>query len=72
MMPEINGVELHAELHRIAPDQADGMIFLTGGAFSRSAQQFLESITNRWFEKPCDLQELRAAVRRAVVRNRSR
>jgi PAS domain S-box-containing protein len=72
MMPEINGVELHAELRRVAPDQADGMIFLTGGAFSRSAQQFLERITNRWFEKPCDLQELRAAVRRAVVRNRSR
>jgi PAS domain S-box-containing protein len=72
MMPEISGVELHAELRRIAPDQADGMIFLTGGAFSRSSQQFLESITNRWFEKPCDLQELRAAVRHAVVRNRSR
>ncbi len=72
MMPEINGVELHAELRRVAPDQADGMIFLTGGAFSGSAQLFLESITNRWFEKPCDLQELRAAVRRAVVRSRSR
>jgi len=67
MMPEVTGVDLHAELQRIVPDQADRMIFLTGGAFSRSSQEFLESITNRWFEKPCDLQELRAAVRRAMV-----
>jgi CheY-like chemotaxis protein len=63
MMPEISGVELHAELLRIAPEQTDCMIFLTGGAFSRSSQQFLEGVTNRWFEKPCNLHELRLAVR---------
>jgi CheY-like chemotaxis protein/anti-sigma regulatory factor (Ser/Thr protein kinase) len=63
MMPEISGVELHAELLRIAPEQTNRMIFLTGGAFSLSSQQFLESVKNRWFEKPCNLHELRDAVR---------
>jgi PAS domain S-box-containing protein len=63
MMPEISGVELYAELLRIVPEQAHCMIFLTGGAFSRNAQQFLEGIKNRWFEKPCNLHELRSAVR---------
>jgi len=63
MMPEISGVELHGELLRIAPEQTDRMIFLTGGAFSRSSQQFLDGVTNRWFEKPCNLHELRDAVR---------
>ena len=63
MMPEISGVELHGELLRIAPEQTDRMIFLTGGAFSSSSQQFLEGVTNRWFEKPCNLHELRDAVR---------
>jgi len=63
MMPEVSGVELYTELLHIAPEQTGGMIFLTGGAFSRSSQQFLESITNRWFEKPCNLHELRTAVR---------
>jgi PAS domain S-box-containing protein len=63
MMPEVSGVDLHTELLRVVPEQANRMIFLTGGAFTRSSQQFLESITNRWFEKPCDLNELRAAVR---------
>jgi PAS domain S-box-containing protein len=63
MMPEISGVELHGELLRIAPEQTNRMIFLTGGAFSRSSQQFLEGVKNRWFEKPCNLHELRDAVR---------
>lgn len=66
VMPGVSGIELHAELRRIAPDQADRIIFLTGGAFSGRFQQFLDSIANCWFEKPCNLQELRAAIRRAL------
>jgi CheY-like chemotaxis protein len=66
VMPGVSGIELHSELRRIAPDQADRMIFLTGGAFSGRFQQFLDSIANCWFEKPCNLQELRAAIRRAL------
>jgi len=64
MMPEISGAELHAELLRIAPEQTDRMIFLTGGAFSLSSQHFLDGVTNRWFEKPCNLHQLRDAVRK--------
>lgn len=63
VMPEVSGIEVHAELARIAPDQADRMIFLTGGAFSGRFEQFLNKIANPWFEKPCNLQELRAAIR---------
>ncbi|HEX2686875.1 MAG TPA: ATP-binding protein [Kofleriaceae bacterium] len=66
MMPEVSGVELHGELMRIAPEQTSRMIFLTGGAFSRNSQQFLESVKNLWFEKPCNLHELRSAIRRHI------
>jgi CheY-like chemotaxis protein len=72
LMPEVTGIDLYSELRRIAPDQAECMIFLTGGAFSENAQQFLDGIANRWFEKPCNLDQLRAAVREVVVRNGSR
>jgi len=72
LMPEVTGVELYTELRQIAPDQADCMIFLTGGAFSESSQRFLDGISNRWFEKPCNLDLLRAAVREAVVRKGGR
>jgi len=72
VMPEVTGIELHLELQRIAPDQAECMIFLTGGAFSEKSQQFLDGIANRWFEKPCNLEQLRTAVREIVVRSGGR
>ena len=72
LMPELTGIDVYKELRRIAPDQADCIIFLTGGAFSAHAQHFLDGIANPWFEKPCNLEILRAAVREVVVRNGSR
>jgi DNA-binding response OmpR family regulator len=72
VMPEVSGIDLYKELRRIAPDQADCVIFLTGGAFSEHAQDFLDGLSNPWFEKPCNLEMLRAAVREVVVRNGNR
>jgi PAS domain S-box-containing protein len=66
MMPELSGPELHDALVQLAPDQAEKIIFITGGAYSPASQQFLERNTNLCFEKPCDLQELRAAVQARV------
>ena len=66
MMPNLTGAELHAAIREKNPEVADHMIFITGGAFSPASQQFLERITNLCFEKPCDLQELRSAVRRRI------
>jgi len=71
LMPRTSGFDLHTELRRIAPEQAERIIFLTGGVVSLRAQQFLEKVTNRWFEKPCNLQELRAAVRQQIARSRA-
>jgi DNA-binding response OmpR family regulator len=71
-MPVVSGIEVHLELQRFAPDQAECMIFLTGGVFSEKSQLFLDGIANRWFEKPCDLEQLRAAVRQVVVRSGGR
>jgi CheY-like chemotaxis protein len=74
MMPGMSGLDLHTELRRRAPELAERIIFLTGGAVSRRAQQFLETFGLRarghWFEKPCNLQELRAAIRRQIARSR--
>lgn len=67
MMPDVTGVDIHVALREVAPEVADTMIFITGGAFSPASQQFLERVTNLCFEKPCDLDELRSAVRRRVT-----
>lgn len=68
MMPEMTGMELHAELARSAPALARRMVFLTGGAFTQRARAFLESTANPRLEKPFDPAELRAAIDAALAR----
>lgn len=62
MMPEMSGMELHAELTRAVPEQAGRMVFLTGGAFTPSAREFVASVANRCIDKPFDVADLRALV----------
>jgi PAS domain S-box-containing protein len=62
MMPEMTGMDLHAELHRLAPDQARRMVFATGGAFTPRAWQFLDSITTPHLEKPFERSQLEAVI----------
>ncbi len=64
MMPDMTGMDLHEELSRVAPDQANRMIFLTGGAFTARARQFLSETPKEHIEKPFDPANLRAVVRR--------
>ncbi len=66
MMPELSGNDVYGELVKFAPAQAARMVFLTGGAFTPSAQRFLEAFEGPYFEKPCDLELLRATIRRLI------
>src|SRR5205085_5143405 len=51
MMPEMSGMELHAELSRTRPALAERMAFLSGGAFTEAAREFLGRIPNPQIEK---------------------
>jgi signal transduction histidine kinase len=66
MMPKMTGMELHAELTRLARDQAERMVLITGGAFTPNAQQFLDRVPNARVEKPFDATSLRVLVRGLV------
>jgi PAS domain S-box-containing protein len=61
MMPEMTGMELHERVAAIDPDQADRMVFLSGGAFTPRARAFLEH--RPCLEKPFDLATLEAVIR---------
>jgi CheY-like chemotaxis protein/anti-sigma regulatory factor (Ser/Thr protein kinase) len=67
VMPRMTGMELHAALARVAPEQAERVVFLSGGALTSEAQAFLERAGQRRLDKPVDLEDLRATVR-ALVR----
>jgi PAS domain S-box-containing protein len=63
MMPELTGMDLFAELTKLAPQQAERVVFVTGGAFTPRAREFLEKIPNARVEKPIDFQNLRLLLR---------
>lgn len=63
MMPTLSGVELHRVLSEAAPDQADRIVFVTGGAFSDATRDFLATVGNVCIEKPFDPRQLADVLR---------
>lgn len=63
LMPEISGIDLYELLKQSNPSTSDRMVFITGGAFTTMARQFLESVPDRTLEKPFEPERLRAFVR---------
>jgi PAS domain S-box-containing protein len=54
MMPEMSGMAFHAKVEAIAPEVARRVVFLTGGAFTPAAREFLARVPNVRLEKPFD------------------
>jgi signal transduction histidine kinase len=63
MMPEMSGIEFHAELERVEPRLRREMIFMTGGVFSEGTQRLLDDVPNRRLFKPFDIERLREMIR---------
>jgi CheY-like chemotaxis protein len=66
MMPEMDAQDVHEELKKIAPAQAERMVFVTGGAFTTRSRDFLEQVPNPRLGKPFDVDALLALVRERV------
>jgi len=64
LMPGMTGMELHAELARTRPDLSQRMVFLSGGACTEAARDFLAAPGREWVEKPFDLQAIREVIAR--------
>jgi len=66
MMPDITGMDLYEVLSKEAPDQADKIVFLTGGAFTARARQFLDEVSNQCIEKPFGIRQILSLVAERV------
>jgi PAS domain S-box-containing protein len=66
MMPNMTGIELLEELQRMAPDQAQRLIFLSGGAFTARTRERLDELGVLQLEKPVSAKDLRASVIRIM------
>jgi CheY-like chemotaxis protein len=66
MMPEMTGMDLHEEILRVASDQAQRMVFVTGGAVTTRARDFVATVPNPVVDKPFDVKKLREMIRERV------
>lgn len=66
MMPGMTGMDLHAELLHVAPEQVTRMLFLTGGAFTPRAKAFLDDPAHERIEKPFNAAHLRALINERI------
>lgn len=66
MMPSMSGMDFHSHLTALAPDQAERLIFLSGGAFTEGARRYLAHTRNARLDKPIDIEQLRAVIRERV------
>jgi signal transduction histidine kinase len=62
MMPDLSGMDLHTQLSRLCPDQAERMVFMTGGTFTERAQAFVERLSCGYLAKPFRTDEAQALI----------
>jgi len=62
MMPQMNGMDFYRAVSKLLPELVDRFIFMTGGAFTPWAADFLASSLRPCLEKPFDYRTLRAML----------
>jgi signal transduction histidine kinase/ActR/RegA family two-component response regulator len=67
MMPDLTGMDLHEKVVDARPDLADRFVFMTGGAFTARARNFLARLSVPVLEKPLRLSEIRALAAGATA-----
>jgi two-component system, cell cycle sensor histidine kinase and response regulator CckA len=71
MMPEMSGMDLHAWLAQHDPALAARVVFVTGGAFTPRASEYVARVGNLRIEKPFDAANLARLVAELVVAAKS-
>jgi len=63
MMPGMTGMDLFEALRTKRPDMLSSIVFMTGGAFTTRAREFLEAEKVRCIDKPLDRVVLRSLLK---------
>jgi PAS domain S-box-containing protein len=62
MMPTMTGMDLYEEVTRHRPELGDRFVFMTGGAFTDRATEFLSRVPNDRIDKPFNRSALKALL----------
>ena len=68
MMPDLGGKDLYEAVRRTHSGLERRFVFVSGGAFTANAREFLEAIPNPKLEKPFDEPTLRQIIQDLVGR----
>jgi CheY-like chemotaxis protein len=71
MMPDLGGKDLYEAVRRTHSGLERRFVFVSGGAFTANAREFLETIPNAKLEKPFDEPTLRQIIQDLVSRRPS-
>jgi two-component system, NtrC family, sensor kinase len=66
MMDDMTGMDLYEHLQSERPTLARRMVFITGGAYTAQAREFLQKTEITCLEKPIEGKTLRALVEKAI------
>jgi PAS domain S-box-containing protein len=63
MMPDMTGRDVHEQITERHTAMLDKIVFMTGGAFTERATEFIERVNARRVDKPFDLGTIRTVLR---------
>jgi PAS domain S-box-containing protein len=70
-MPGTTGMDVYSHLCANAPELAERLVFISGGAYTQATRDFVRSVRNRILEKPVRPNELLAAIDEALATSRA-
>ena len=71
-MPGLSGMEIHAKLTATSPEEAKKMVFVSGGAVTAEAREFVRVVKNPVLDKPFRPEVLQAIVAEVLAANSDR
>ncbi|PRP90107.1 Sporulation kinase A [Enhygromyxa salina] len=72
MMPDVTGRDVHEQISERHPEMLDRIVFMTGGAFTERAGDFIERVNARLIDKPFDVATIRTVLREKLVPNQAK
>jgi signal transduction histidine kinase/DNA-binding NtrC family response regulator len=72
MMPKVSGIDVHRWLVKHHPGLARKLVFVTGGAFTPNARDYLEKVDNLRVEKPFDVINLQKMIAEWVAASKAK
>ena len=67
MMAEVSGMDLYGTVTKRKPELSERFVFMTGGAFTEQARDFVAKVSNPLLEKPFDIHHVQSLVQKAAM-----